>query len=233
MRSHAVLAVALTLVFSALVSYDCLAQEEQEPAVVSALSGKVPSDAVVLFDGTGLSEWAGAEGGPVSWTVADGAMTVNKGAIVSRKEFGDMQLHLEFCTPSPPRGEGQDRGNSGVYIQRNYEVQILDSYDSKTYVDGMCGAIYKISPPLVNACRPPGAWQVYDIVFRAPQLDSQGEVIKKAVVTVLHNGVLVQDHVEVVPTGGRTGTAETARGSIFLQDHNHPVKFRNIWVREL
>ena len=232
MQKRALVSGAVTLVISVIVSLNCFAAEEQ-PAVVSALEGQVPSDAVVLFDGTDLSEWIGADGGPANWVVAGGAMTVNKGGIVTKKTFGDMQLHLEFCSPAPPRGEGQDRGNSGVYIHGNYEVQILDSYINETYIDGMCGAVYKLSPPLVNASRPPGLWQVYDIIFRAPGFGSQGKVIKKATVTVLHNGVLIQDHVEVMPTGGSTGSDETSRGPINLQDHNHPVKFRNIWVREL
>jgi len=222
--------VSLALLLT--ISWNCFAQDEQPP-VVSALPGQVPSDAVVLFDGSDLSEWSGTDGKAPTWVVAGGAMIVQKGGIVSKRTFGDMQLHLEFCTPAPPRGEGQDRGNSGVYIHGNYEVQVLDSYINETYSDGMCGAVYKLSAPLVNASRPPGIWQIYDIIFRAPEFDSQGKVTRKAVVTVLHNGVLIQDHVEVVPTGGRTGSEETPRGPIYLQDHHHPVKYRNIWVREL
>lgn len=232
MQKKAIATCAVTLVMSVIISMNCFAGDEQPP-VVSALPGQVPSDAVVLFDGTDLSEWIGGDGEPANWLVACGAMTVNKGGISTRKTFGDMQLHLEFAMPAPAKGEGQDRGNSGVYIHGNYEVQILDSYINETYIDGMCGAIYKLSPPLVNASRPPGLWQVYDIIFRAPRFDSEGKVIKKATVTVLHNGVLIQNHVEVMPTGGRTGSEETARGPIHLQDHNHPVKYRNIWVREL
>ncbi len=232
MRKNLFAASVASLALTLIISMNCYAQEKQPP-LVSALEGKVPSDAIVLFNGTDLSEWIGDDGEAANWIVAGGAMTVNKGGIVTRKKFGDMQIHLEFCSPDPPRGEGQDRGNSGVYIHANYEVQVLDSYNNETYIDGMCGAIYKVAPPLVNASRPPGLWQVYDIVFRAPGFDSKGKVVKKATVTVLHNGVLIQDHVEVVPTGSRTGTEEVTRGPINLQDHNHPVKYRNIWVREL
>ena len=207
--------------------------EQASPRVVSALQGEVPSDAVVLFDGKDLSQWVHPDGSPASWLVSDGAMTVAKGGIKTKKEFGDIQLHLEFRMPAPAMGEGQDRGNSGVYLQGNYEVQVLDSYINETYIDGMCGAIYKMYPPLVNASRPPGLWQCYDIIFRAPKFDSAGKLIKKATVTVLHNGVLIQDHVEMEPTGSRIGTSEADRGPIFLQDHNHPVKYRNIWLREL
>jgi 3-keto-disaccharide hydrolase len=232
MRNVFVSTGILLLVLGLFVSLPCFAQEA-EPAVVSALPGNVPSDAIVLFGGTDLSEWLTGENEPARWIVANGTMMVNKGGIYTKKEFGDIQLHLEFCSPDPPVGEGQDRGNSGVYFQRNYEVQILDSYINKTYTYGQCGAVYQISPPLVNASRPPGIWQTYDIIFRAPKLGSDGKVVKKANVTVLHNGVLIQDHLEVVPTGGSSGSAEVARGAILLQDHNHPVKYRNIWVREL
>ena len=232
MRKTGTRSFVIALVSSLAVSSHFYAEEAQ-PKVVSALPGEVPSDAVVLFDGKNLSEWVHTDGTPASWIVSDGATTVAKGGIKTKREFGDIQLHLEFRTPAPARGEDQDRGNSGVYIQGNYEVQILDSYINETYIDGMCGAVYKMYPPLVNVSRPPGIWQSYDIIFRAPKLDSAGKVVKKATVTVLHNGVLIQDHVEVEPTGGRLGSAETARGPIFLQDHNHPVQFRNIWVREL
>ena len=150
------------------------------------------------------------------------------------KEFGDIQLHLEFATPAEAKGEGQNRGNSGVYIQGAYEVQILDSFGNETYIDGMCGAVYEQYPPLVNASRPAGEWQVYDIIFHAPRFDSQGKIVEKPNVTVLHNGVLIQNHVEI---NGITRAAiretEQPKGPIFLQDHGHPVKYRNIWVREL
>ena len=207
--------------------------EEEQPRMVSVPEGQIPSDAVVLFDGTDLSEWTYTDGRPAGWITSDGTMTVKDGSIITQKEFGDIQLHLEFATPEDATGEGQDRGNSGVYIQGAYEVQILDSYGNETYIDGMCGAIYGQYPPLVNASRPPGKWQVYDIVFHAPDFDSEGKVIKKADITVFHNGVLIQDHVEIKPTVYGPRETESPLGPIYLQDHNHPVKYRNIWVREL
>ena len=227
------IAIPALLALLAFYTAYLTAQEEKEPAVVTALEGQAPSDAIVLFGGKDLSEWTYQDGRPAGWSVADGAMTVKGGGIVTKRQFGDIQLHVEFATPAPAKGEGQDRGNSGVYLQGNYEVQVLDSYGNKTYIDGMCGAIYKISPPLVNASRPAGVWQTYDIVFRAAKFDNGGKLTSKPNVTVLHNGVLIQDRVEVEPTGSHIGNAETPRGPIFLQDHNHPVKYRNIWVREL
>jgi len=222
-------AAAILAVFALSTCYTA----DTAPTVISTLEGRPPSDAIVLFDGSGLAEWEQTDGAAPTWTVKNGSLTVSKGPIKTKREFGDLQIHLEFSLPAPPKGKDQDRGNSGIYIQGNYEVQILDSYENETYYDGQCGAIYKIAPPLVNANRPPGLWQTYDIIFRAPVIDAKGSVTKKANVIVLQNGVLVQDHVEVVPTGGRMGSTESAKGPIMLQDHNHPVKFRNIWVREL
>jgi len=157
MRKTVTKGFLIALVLTMAVSSHFYAEEAQ-PKVVSALPGEVPSDAVVLFDGKNLSEWVHTDGSPASWIVSDGAMTVAKGGIKTKKEFGDIQLHLEFRMPAPARGEGQDRGNSGVYFQGNYEVQILDSYINETYIDGMCGAVYKMYPPLVNVSRPPGIW---------------------------------------------------------------------------
>jgi len=219
----------ISLILTLLPSF----AEQEQPRVVSALEGQVPSDAVVLFDGKDISGWTYMDGQPAGWKVTDGAMTVKGGSIITRKEFGDIQLHLEFATPAEAKGSGQDRGNSGLYIQGLYEVQILDSYGNETYPDGSCAAIYKIAPPLVNASRPAGTWQIYDVIFRAPGFDATGNRIRKAVITVFHNGVLVQDHLEVVPTFASELKTEKSRGPIYLQDHNHPVKFRNIWVREL
>ena len=220
---------AILTLFVLSISYTA----EEAPVVISVPEGSPPSDAIVLFGGTSLDQWEQPDGSSPAWIVSNGTMTVNKGSIKTKREFGDLQIHVEFCSPAPAKGEGQDRGNSGVYIQGNYEVQVLDSYENETYFDGQCGAIYQIAPPLVNACRPPGIWHSYEIIFRSPHLDSAGKVVKKANITVLHNGVLVQDHVEVEPTGGRMGSTENPKGPIVLQDHNHPVKYRNVWVREL
>ncbi len=206
---------------------------QDQPPVISAPPDAPPSDAMVLFDGSGLSEWMQPDGRPSKWKVENGAMVMTGGGIITKKEFGDIQLHLEFATPSKVEGEGQGRGNSGVYLQGCYEVQVLDSYENETYPDGMLGAVYKQYVPLVNAARRPGQWQTYDMIFRAPKLDSRGNVAEQATVTVFLNGVLIQDHVKVDPTPGGPRDKGAAKGPIFLQDHSNPVRYRNIWVREL
>jgi hypothetical protein len=159
------------------------------------------------------------------------------GMIQTKRAFGDVQLHVEWQAPAPPAGEGQDRGNSGVFLMGQYEVQVLDSYNSATYPDGQAGAIYGQFPPLVNVSRPPGEWQSYDIVFHGPRFGSDGTLQRPATMTVLHNGVLVQDHMTLLgPTSNRVRlpySAHPDRLPISLQDHGHKVRFRNIWVREL
>lgn len=210
-----------------------------DPGVASTqdVVGKAPADAVILFDGKDLSTWAHKDGTAAKWKVGSGYFeTVPKtGYIYSKKAFGDCQLHVEFATPSPAIGEGQDRGNSGVFLMGLYEIQVLDSYNNRTYADGSAAAVYGQYPPLVNASRAPGQWQTYDIVFHAPKF-GDGKLVKKARVTVIHNGVLVQDNVEIQ---GTTSTAKPEYNSgpeklpLALQDHNHPVRYRNIWVREL
>ena len=208
--------------------------DDLQPCVVDAPAGKPPSDAIVLFDGSNLSEWSALDGSPASWPAADGVMTVTKGGIVTKREFGDIQLHIEWAAPTPPKGSGQDRGNSGIYFQGAYEVQVLDSFGNETYANGMAGAVYETAPPLVNASRPAGEWQVYDIVFRAQVFDASGKAVKRPAITVFWNGILVQDHTEVKgPTRGAVRTEEKPRGPIHLQDHGHPVRYRNIWAREL
>ncbi len=198
-----------------------------------------PSDAVVLFDGRDLAQWTTAKGGPAPWKVRDGYIEVVKdsGAIRTARGFGDCQLHVEWATPSPAVGSGQDRGNSGVFLMDLYEVQVLDSYGNKTYADGSAAAIYGQYPPLVNASRKPGEWQTYDIVFHRPRFDGAGHVVSPARMTVLHNGVLVQDNEELVgPTANRARPPYKAHADklpLSLQDHGHPVRFRNIWIREL
>jgi hypothetical protein len=199
----------------------------------------VPSDAIVLFDGSGLSQWTTTKGTPAGWQLRDGYMEVVKGSgsIRTTRGFGDCQLHVEWASPVVPTGSGQDRGNSGVFFMERYEVQILDSFDSKTYADGMAGAIYGQHPPLVNASRKPGEWQTYDIVFRAPRFDENGALLRPARMTVFHNGVLIQDNEELTgPTAHKARPpykAHADRLPISLQDHSHPVRFRNIWLREL
>jgi hypothetical protein len=199
----------------------------------------VPSDAVVLFDGKDLSGWTTAKGAPAKWLVRDGYMEVVKGtgAIQTVRAFGDCQLHLEWSAPAPAVGTSQDRGNSGVFLMNTYEVQVLDSYQSNTYADGMAAALYGQFPPLVNATRKPGDWQAYDIVFRAPRFDAHGAVVSPARMTVIHNGVLVHDAQDLTgPTAHKARPPYKAHADkmpIGLQDHSHPVRFRNIWIREL
>jgi hypothetical protein len=249
-------AVASFSALSLLLASSCFAQVDTKwkihdlnrpvPPVVTAgtsstqdAPGKPPSDAVVLFDGKDLSQWLDKEDGPAKWKVENGYFEVapHTGYVHTRTPFGDCQLHVEFSEPVPPKGESQDRGNSGVFLMGLYEIQVLDSYENKTYADGQAGAVYGQYPPLVNASRPPGQWQSYDIVFHGPRFDSSGKLLGPARITVFHNGILVQDNVE--PTG------PTAHGErppykpgpdklpLALQDHGNPVRYRNIWIREL
>jgi hypothetical protein len=198
-----------------------------------------PSDAIVLFDGRDLSDWEREEGGPAGWITRDGYLEIRpgSGSIRTKREFGSVQLHVEWMVPSPAHGEGQDRGNSGVFLMSRYEVQVLDSYHNDTYSDGQAAALYGQMPPLVNACRPPGQWQSYDMVFHRPAFNPDGTMLRPARITVLHNGVLVHDN---VPFAGRTVHGHAAvyeahpdRLPLLLQDHGHPVRFRNIWIRGL
>jgi Domain of Unknown Function (DUF1080) len=201
--------------------------------------GRPPSDAVVLFDGKDLSPWAAEDGQAAKWKVSDGYVEVvpHSGYIHTRQPFGDCQLHVEFAEPVPIVGEGQDRGNSGVFLMGLYEVQVLDSYENKTYADGQAAGVYGQFPPQVNASRPPGQWQWYDIVFHRPRFDETGKLKRPARMTVLHNGVLVQDNVELSgPTAHHDRPPYKAgpdKLPLALQDHGSPVRFRNIWIREL
>lgn len=200
-----------------------------------------PSDAVVLFDGKDLSKWHGDGGKPAAWKVEDGAIVIapGTGSLISNEAFGDCQIHLEYMEPSPAEGKDQGRGNSGLLIMTRYEIQILDTYKNPTYADGHAGAVYGQTPPLVNACRPPGCWQTLDVIWRAPRFGADGAVTRPAVVTVLHNGVLVQDHTEVLGPVRWRDLARYEKGDahgdapLLLQDHGNPVRFRNIWVRRL
>ncbi len=204
-----------------------------EPRIITpGDAGGPPSDAIVLFDGTNLDQWDGVE----NWTFEDGAGTVGSN-ITSKQGFGDCQLHLEFATPSVVEGEGQGRGNSGVYFMNRYEVQILDSYVNTTYYDGQCAAIYKQHPPLVNVSRKPGEWQTYDIIFTAPRFHADGRLKSPAYLTVLQNGVLVQNHYELLgPTDYISPPYYRAHGlrePLKIQYHNNPTRIRNVWIRDL
>ena len=215
-------------------------QWKPEPRVVTPGVGTAaPSDAIVLFDGKDFSKWEKTDdGSKPGWKLENGAMTVVKGAggIRTKESFGDCQLHIEWRTPTVVKGEGQERGNSGVFLQSNYEVQVLDSYNNKTYVNGQAAAIYKQSIPLVNACRPPGEWQTYDIIYRAPRFKENGELDQPAYMTVIQNGVLVQNHFQLLgdtPNVGLPKYKAHRDRPLMLQDHNDPVSYRNIWIRKL
>jgi hypothetical protein len=251
-RFGTMMAVVLAM---ALAQSSALAEQKQEyevhdmrrpqPVAVTPVvpasdePARPPSDAIVLFDGTDLSKWKQKGDGEAQWKVEDGALVVapRKGDIESKEHFRDVQVHLEWQHPADMKGEGQGRGNSGIFLMGLYELQVLDNYKAETYPDGMVGGAYGQYPPLVNAARKPGEWGMYDIIFRAPRYES-GKVIKPARVTVLLNGVVVQDNVELLgPTMHKKLTEYPSdhpeKGPIRLQDHGQPVKFRNIWVREL
>jgi hypothetical protein len=201
------------------------------------LCARPPAGAVVLFNGDNLNEWKYSENkpGPVQWKLADGAMEVvpGTGSIISKKEFGDVKLHLEFRTPFMPDARGQGRGNSGVYLQGRYEVQVLDSYGLEGR-DNECGGIYSVAQPLVNMCAPPMQWQTYDITFSAARFDSSGKKVKDAEMTVVHNGVKIHEKAKVSKaTTAAPGGNIMPRGGIYLQDHGNRVQYRNIWLVEL
>ncbi len=242
---------------SSLLAFTCLSQPDprwiehdrtrpQPPIITPAVAstqeqvGKAPSDAVVLFDGKDMSQWVAMDGSPTKWIAREGYMECVKGSgyVRTLQNFGDCQLHVEWRTPTPAEGTGQGRGNSGVFLGLDrYEIQVLDSYNNVTYADGSAASVYGQYPPLVNASLPPGQWQQYDIIYTAPRFDADGSLNSPARVTVFHNGVLVQNNVRLT---GPTSWLERAPYSphpekqpISLQDHGNPVRFRNIWVREL
>jgi hypothetical protein len=200
-----------------------------------------PSDAIVLFDGKNLDQWVAVkDGGNAKWNIKDGAVSVQPGSgdIKTKQEFGDLQLHIEWRTPSEvdPKATGQGRGNSGIFLQERYEVQVLDNYENVTYSNGQAGSIYKQAIPLVNACKKPGEWQAYDIIFTMPRFNKEGRIVIPGFVTVIHNGAVVQNHTTLIgPTeyiGFPTNKAYE-KGPLRLQDHGNTGSFRNIWVREL
>jgi hypothetical protein len=215
-----------------------------QPAVVEPgpfVERPAPAGAVVLFDGRSLAEWRASDDStrPARWKVENGYFEVvpGTGGIASARGFGDVELHIEWATPATPRGDGQNRGNSGVFLMSQYEVQVLDSWRNTTYPDGQAAAIYGQFPPRVNASRPPGEWQSYDIVFRAPRFDARGGLVSPARMTVRHNGVVVHDDVTLTGPSAHQArppyAAHPDRLPISLQDHGAPVRFRNVWLREL
>jgi 3-keto-disaccharide hydrolase len=212
-----------------------------EPKVITpaAKIGDAPSDAIILFNGKDGSAWQHEKGDDVKWTIADNILTVKSGSgnIQTKQKFGDCQLHIEWRTPAEVKGEGQGRGNSGIFLMGRYELQILDNYNNKTYPNGQAGSIYKQHIPLVNVCRPPGEWQVYDVIFTAPRFSDNGSVIEPARITVIQNGVLVQNNATIWGPSQYIGLPvyekHAAKESIGLQDHGNPTSFRNIWIREL
>ena len=216
-----------------------------DPEVVVVTPGETPadapSDAVVLFDGKNLSqEWTNEAGTEPGWKVADGCATVVKGTgvIKTKRQFNDFQLHIEWHSPAEVVGESQGRGNSGIFLQGLYELQVLDNYNNRTYRNGQAGSFYKQYPPLVNVCKAPGVWQVYDVIYTAPRFNPNGTYFTPPYVTVLHNGVLVQNHVALRGPTEYIGIPEYfekphGAGPIILQDHGNPVSYRNIWIREL
>jgi len=218
------------------------------PKKITAEPGQPPSDAIVLFDGTSLDNWESTKGEPTKWRLVDGALESVKGAgyIRTKQSFGDCQLHIEWAAPTRVEGQGQGRGNSGVFLMGSYEIQVLDSYETEVlpdgsnknpnYADGQAASVYAENPPMVNACRKPGEWQTYDIVFHQPIWE--GETLKwPGSVTVFHNGVLVQDHWEMegLTTHCRRRPLKPHANKLplQLQDHGNPVRFRNIWLREI
>ena len=241
----------MKLLFLFLATLPLLAQKKMKPEMTELWEpvhevvnpgnlSAPPSDAIVLFDGTDLSQWINVTNGePAHWIInSDGSMTVKqKGGIETKEEFGSIQLHIEWRTPQEVKGNGQGRGNSGVFFQKVYEVQVLDSYNNRTYSNGQAASIYKQSIPMVNASRPPGVWQSYDIIFNEPIYDRKGNRIKKGNLTVFHNGVLVQNNVEIQGTTEYIGSPKLRNAKtpkrLYLQDHGNPVSYRNIWLRKL
>ncbi|HAV65389.1 MAG TPA: DUF1080 domain-containing protein [Verrucomicrobiales bacterium] len=219
--------------------------DRPQPRVVTpggsfSQGAKPPSDATVLFDGTNLDQWAVGANKPAPWKIENGYMEVvpKSGSIRTKERFADFQLHLEFATPGKVEGNSQGRGNSGVLFNGIYEVQVLDSYQNPTYPDGQAGALYGQTPPLANASKPPGEWQSYDIIFESPRWDADGKLVKKAAVTVIHNGVILHHRKELAGNtphrqNGNYSKPHDPEVFIQLQDHNNPTRFRNIWLRSI
>jgi hypothetical protein len=224
---HGVLILCLSVGPAAPLAIDDKADESPKPP---------PAGAVVLFDGKDLSGWITPRGKPAAWKVDNGYIEVapGKGNIMTRERFGDFQLHVEFWIPLMASSKGQARGNSGVYLQGRYEIQVLDSYHNSTYADGACGALYKIIAPSTNACKPPEQWQTYDITFHAPRVDARGKVTEKGEITVVQNGITIIDRGRFDnTTAGEIDRKLGEPGPILLQDHGAKVRFRNLWLKPL
>lgn len=245
--------IGSTVAMAGLVSVQCQAQDKKAPEMKpemtefyepvppivtpGASAANPPSDAIVLFDGKDFSKWTGKDGAP-KWNIKDNAFTVAKGTgdIKTKQEFGDVQLHIEWRSPSEVKGQGQGRGNSGIFLQDRYELQVLDMYNNKTYTNGQAASIYKQGPPLANAARKPGEWQTYDVVYTAPRFNEDGSLFAPAYITVLHNGVLVQNHTPIKGSTEYIGFPQYkahGKAPIRLQDHGDAVSYRNIWIREI
>lgn len=234
---------SLSIALGLLLSVSLVAQQnttDAEPRIVKpGTAGSPPSDAIVLFDGKNLSKWVNDTNGPADWLVKHGVVTVSgTNQMFTKQAFGDCQLHVEWASPNPPKGKGQARGNSGIFLQSRYEIQVLDSIDNPTYFNGQAGSVYKQYPPLVNACRQPGEWQTYDIIFHAPRFNDDGTVKTPARVTVLQNGILVQDNSEIKGLTHHDNSPthyekHDLKEPLRLQNHHSAVRFRNIWIREL
>ena len=251
--------IAICLVVAALsLTVSSHAAKEQEswgvhdmnrplPPVIKppAQLGQPPSDAIILFDGKNMAEWQTDKGEEPKWKIENGYMEIVKkgGSIRTKKSFGNCQLHIEWASPVPPTGTSQGRGNSGVFFMSRYELQVLDSYteknyeDNRTYADGQAAALYGQYPPLVNVSRKPGEWQSYDVSFLRPEFDNDGNLVRPARITVLHNGVVVHNNVAIKGATAHKQQAKYSRHEdklpLSLQDHGNPIRFRNIWVREL
>ncbi len=228
----AVALLSASMTFNSSLAADEKGEKGEAPRVIDAGPlGGPPSDAIVLFGGRDLSGWLGGE----KWKIENGIATVTGGNIETRQAFGDCQLHVEWSAPEIVKGDGQGRGNSGIKLQGRYEVQVLDSFENVTYFDGQAGSVYKQHPPLVNASRKPGEWQAYDIIYQTARWDADGTLVSPGRVTVLHNGVLVQNHSEIkgITGTGRGYERHAEKAPLLLQFHGNPVRYRNIWIREL
>jgi Domain of Unknown Function (DUF1080) len=223
---------SFTLSCLALIPSMLLAFPADENPAATTLGAKPPEGAIVIFDGKSLAGWVKQDGKTAAdWPVHEDMFTVGHGNIMTQKRFSDFQLHLEFNVPYMPNARGQGRGNSGVYLTGNHELQVLDSYKLKLHSDD-CGAIYKQITPSVNACKPPLQWQTYDVTFHKARVEA-GKVVKKAHITVIQNGIKIIDNAEITTTPGGIGVAEGEDGPLMLQDHGNAVEYRNIWLKPL